>query len=115
MLSAACPFSRKEREGDTLRSQQARYQVGDGNTHSKRSAVGVASDAHQAAFGLDDGVVAGLIATGTVLTEPGDGADNEPVMLLSQCGVIKTNPRHCSRPEVLDEHIGAFNQAVQDP
>src|ERR671913_2327809 len=100
MLSAARPLSRKEREGDTLRGEQARDQVGDGDTHPERSAVGVAGDAHQPAFGLDDGVVAGLIATGAVLTEPGDGADDESVMLLSQHWVIKTKPRHCSRPEV---------------
>ena len=73
-MSTCCPrpvFSRAiQREHDPVGGQHARDQIGDRDAHAKRRPIRIAGDAHQAALGLDDRVVAGLESPRAVCPKP---------------------------------------------
>ena len=69
LLPASRALAREEGERDALSGQQPGNQVRDGDPDAIRRAVRVAGDAHQSAFGLDDGIVSRLLAPRPRLSE----------------------------------------------
>ena len=77
-----------------------------------RLPVGHAGDAHQAAHGLEDRIVAGQLAVRPGLPEAGDRAIDETRVDCSQCRVVEIVAREVAGLEVLDQHIGRRGQLL---
>ena len=91
---------------DSAVAEDAAQDVGDGGADPGGAAVFGAGSVHDPGDRLDDGVVGGLLVHGTVLAEPGDGADDQPRVLLDQVGRVQAEPGHDAGPEILDHHVG---------
>ena len=63
---------------------------------------------------LDDLVVRRPMREGARLPEAGDRAIDEPRVDARERGVVEAEPRHHARTEVLDERVGARDQAQED-
>ena len=72
-----------------------------------RAAVRPTRRVHDPGERLDHGVVGGLIVQRAVLTEAGDGADDQRSVLLDELLRVEPELRHHAGTEVLDDHIGA--------
>ena len=68
---------------------------------------------HQAGLALGDLVVAGAAALGTVVPEAGDRQDDEPRVELVQPLDREAEPVEHAGAEVLHEHVGAADEAVE--
>ena len=81
MLPFPGPLGSTQRGQDGGAGVDTGEQVGDGNAHAQRPCPGgtirATGDAHQAAHGLDQQVVASAAGVRPVLTEPGDAAINQ--------------------------------------
>ncbi|MNS84577.1 hypothetical protein D3C72_1184090 [compost metagenome] len=88
--------------------------VDDGNADAGGPAGRVAVHAHQPAHGLQDGVVAGQAAQRAVFAKARDGAVNQLRKAGLQVGFVVQPPfGHRAGNEVLDQHVGLFQQAQQ--
>src|SRR5690606_37256546 len=99
---------------DGVRGPHAGADVGDGHAGPHRRGVLGARHAHDAAHGLGDGVVAGLVPVGTVLAEARDGAVDDAGIDLPQLLVTHAYLVGGAGPEVLQYHVGLPRQAVDD-
>jgi hypothetical protein len=75
-------------------------------------AIGIASDAHEAAHGLDHCVVAGAIAFRSRLSEAGDRAVDQAGVELLQRRVVQAEAREPTDLEVLEQHVGALRETT---
>ena len=116
-MSTCCPragpLPREQRQRDPLRGEHAGDDVGDGDAEAVGRPVAGAGDAHQPAFGLHHGVVAGLGAARAGLAEPGDRAVHQPRPARRHRLVAESEPLHGAGPEVLDEHVGPVEQPLE--
>src|SRR6185295_10155216 len=111
-LSGALPA--QEREDDALERGHPREHIRDRRADSKGRAVRRAGQAHQAAFALDDRVVARPSAPGTVRAVPRDRGVYEAGDAAANRGPIEPEPVESARAEVLHEHVRRLEQAPQD-
>ena len=89
-------------------------QVGDGDADAHRSLARQPGDRHQAAHALRDLVEARPIAVGTVLAEARQAHIDEARIDLAQRLVVEAEPVLHVGPVVLDQHVGAGRQLLQD-
>ncbi|MNY06240.1 hypothetical protein D3C86_1389900 [compost metagenome] len=93
---------------------QASHHVDDRQANAQRTAVGFAVDAHQPGHRLDRRVVTRQATQGAIATEAGDRTVDQPGKTLAQdFAVIDAPALQGTGLEVLDQHIGAFQQAHQ--
>ena len=104
----------QQREDDPLQRGHAGEDVGDGGADAERRPVRRAGQAHEAAFALDDGVVARTPAPGTVRTVAGDGGVDDARGAAVDLFVGEAEPVEGARPEVLDEHVRRLQEPPQD-
>ena len=97
-----------------MRGQHAGHQIGDRDADPKRRTVRIASDAHQAALGLHDRVVAGLESPRPRLSEAGDRRVNQLWPRVLERRVVEAEARERPGPEVLDDDIGLVEEAIDD-
>src|ERR1041384_2670852 len=71
-------------------------------------------NAHQAALGLNDGVVPGFMRPRTSLTEAGDGTHDQLRVLWRQRCVVEPHPGQRSRPEIFDHHVALRDQPIEN-
>ena len=94
--------------------EQAGGDIDDGNAQAHATRVWRAVDADQAAHGLQHGVIAGIATQRPVAAEAGDAAMDQGGELLRQDLVIAKAPLfQRAGLEILDQRIGAFEQAQQ--
>ncbi|MOA33003.1 hypothetical protein D3C78_1542610 [compost metagenome] len=74
----AMPQRRQDGRHGVETRRQVRHRVARLHGAGARLAIGHAGDAHQAAHGLEDGVVAGQVAIGAGLAESGNRAIHQP-------------------------------------
>ena len=79
-----------------------------------RRAVGRPGDRHQPGFGLDHEVVAGPAGIGRGRPVAGDREMDEARVQRLERRVAEPQPVETARPEVLDEHVAAGDQAAED-
>ena len=116
MLAAPGPFAARERGEDCGRRIHARHQVGGGDTHLLRPAAGqvvpLAGDAHDAAHGLRNQIVAGAARVGPRLAEAGDRTVDEARVERRKGGVVEAVLGEAAHFVVLDEDIGACGEPL---
>src|ERR1700722_9417212 len=96
-----------DREQHSAEGQVRCHDVYDRDTHSQGAPIRVAVDTHHAAVRLQDGVVAGQAAHGTVAAESANGDVDEPGMPCGENLVIaQAPPGHGADLEVLDQSFG---------
>ncbi len=88
--------------------------VADRRAHARGLALGLAGQAHDAAHRLHDHVVGRALAQRPRGAEPGDGDQHEPRPARAQALPVVAELRERARPEVLDQHVGAREQALED-
>jgi hypothetical protein len=74
-----------------------------------------ARDAHEAAEGLQQRVVTGLVLQRPFRAEGADRAIDEARLLLAERGGIEPELRRGARPEILDHHIRALEDQPLEP
>ena len=114
MLAAPAPLAVGESREDRARRIHAGHQVGGGDTHLLRAAarqvVALAGDAHDAAHGLRDQVVAGAGRIGPRLAEARDRAIDEARIERRERGIVETVLGEAAHLVVFDKDIGAFSE-----
>src|SRR6266487_1169829 len=98
---------------DAERPVHARQHVGDGEPGLHRMTRIRASDAHQPRLALHDLVVARPCALWPVVPEPGDGADDQPRVLLVQPLAGEAEAVEHPGAEILRQHVAAGHQPPQ--
>ena len=98
--------------------KHARAQVGDGHAHAHGAAagcaIGIASDAHHAAHGLDHQVIAGAWRVRAGLAKAGHAAVNQPGVQGRQAGVIQPIVRQPADLEVLHQDVALRGHLLDD-
>src|SRR6187551_931956 len=113
MLAASGCRAADERRENTLRRKKAGGEIADRHAEANGGTIDFARHAHQSAFGLRDGVVAGTRFEGTGLSVAGHRGIDQPWMTLSQRSVVEAESLQRARLEVFDEDVGAFDQCVE--
>ena len=105
-----------ERGEDGGRRVHAGHQVGSGDANllrpAARQVVALAGDAHDAAHGLRDQIVAGAVRVGPRLAEAGDRAVDQAGVHFLERGVIEAVLGEAAHLVVLDQHIRALDQPL---
>jgi hypothetical protein len=105
-----------QRGEDAVAGVQAGEYVREGDADllrtAARHAVALTGDAHQAAHGLHQEIVAGLLAVRSGLAEARDRAVHEPRIERRQRGVIDAEPGRGADLEVLDQHVRVAGQGA---
>lgn len=96
-----------ERGHDPAVTEDAGRDVRYGSTDPGRRTVRPARGIHDSRNRLNDRVVGGLTVHRTILSEAGDGADDEPRELIDQHRGRKAKLGHHSRTEVFDDDVCA--------
>src|SRR4029078_9309586 len=113
-LTAACALACKQRREDPLSREERCGQIRDRQSEAVRRSISRSGDAHEAAFGLQHGVVASFLPARPLIAKPGDRAVQEARMLRSHALVIEAEPLNGARREVFDEDVGAIEECVDD-
>ena len=99
-------------DGD--RGEEARADVADRHADPGRRLALVAGDAHDAAHALHDHVVGGILGVGAAMAEArGRGVDQLGILLVQGVPAV-AQLLHRAGPEVLDDHVGLFEQLLED-
>src|SRR5258708_147165 len=93
---------------------QSGRQIGDRDADAHRSLTREAGDRHQSAHPLRNLVDAGPLAIGSVLAEPGAAAIDEALVDRAQRLIGDAETMLDVGAVVLDHHIGAFRQTMED-
>ncbi len=112
----ARPVAAKERAEDADRAEQPGQDVRDRHADLARMAavgVGEAGDRHEARLGLEHEVVAGAVGPGPGRAVAADAEVDERRVDLGQGRVVEAEPVEPADAEVLDEHVGAPQEAPQ--
>ena len=109
MCVPRCPWqSRPEttsrQDGD--RDPQARGEIGDRQAGLHRRAAALAGEAHDAAHGLEDGVVALAVRVGAALAEAGAGHVDDALVDRADRRIVEAVALERADREVLQEHVG---------
>ncbi len=99
---------------DTGKREHPGQHIGDGYADLIRLADGRSGDRHQAAHGLDDVIVAGVVAIAPGLAEAGDAGIDQRWMILPERVIIEAELRHLPRPEVLDHNVTLASKFTGD-
>ena len=114
MLTAPGALAAGERGEDRGRRVHAGHQVGSGDAHLLRPAAGqvvaLPGDAHDAAHGLGDQVVAGAVRIGPRLAEAGDRAIDQARIDFAERGIVETEFGEPADLVVLDQDIRALDK-----
>ena len=103
-----------QRHQDADRGIEAGAHIHHRGAETHRAGGRVAVDAHQPGHRLQDRVIARQAAQRAIGAEAGDAAMDQPGKPLLQHRLIAQPPfLHRARLEVLDQHVGAFEQAQQ--
>ena len=103
----------EQRHQDAERAIDAGGQVGDGDADAHRPLPRLARDRHEAAHSLRDLIEAGPLLVGTVLPEAGDAGIDEARIEGGEALVIDAEPVLHVRPEILDQHVGLLDEALE--
>ncbi len=103
-----------QRAGDAERAEEARRDVPDRRADARGRPAGLAGDRHDAAHRLHDEVVGGTRRQRSRLSEARDGCVDEPRKACVQGVPAVAEPLHRTRAEVLDEHVGPREQALEE-
>ena len=112
VLAAAGRLALVERGLDGDHRVETGHDVGEGDAHAMRRAVGLAGQRHDPAHPLDDEVVAGARRVGAVLAEAGDRAGDETRVGRRQARVVEAVFREAADLEVLDHYVGVGDQRL---
>src|SRR5579859_5977187 len=112
-LSAARAMPRLQCEQDALRRVYAAEQIADRDTNARWPARGGASHAHQAGETLRNLIEARRIAHRATRAEARDAARDHARIARGELLVAEADRLHHAGPEVVDDDIGAVNQALQ--
>src|SRR6058998_4281205 len=82
--------------------------------HVRRWPVGKARDAHRAAHGLGDRLVALVLVIGPVRSEPLDARVHETRIELAHRGVVEAQPVEHARAEVFEQDVAGLEQRAKD-
>ncbi len=115
VLPPAVAFPREQRGQDRLSGIHARGEVGYGDAELHRRALGLASDRHQAALGLDGEIVPSFVGSGTGPAVARDGAVDEPPVRGHQRFGIEPEALQGAGTEILDEHVCLLRQRPYVP
>src|SRR3989441_1055397 len=113
-LSPAGPLALEQRRRVDLSEMEPRVESGDGNAHAHRPLARQARDGHEPAHALGDLVVAGPVAIRPRLAEAGDGPVDQARVDPRERFVVDPEPCLDVGPEVLHEHVGAGDEALED-
>ena len=113
MLTASGGGATDERCENALGRKQARGEIADRHAESDRRTIHFTRHAHQAAFGLRDGVVAGTGLEGTGLSVTRDRGVDQTWVTFRQRGVVETEAVQRARFEIFDKNVGAFDQRIE--
>ena len=106
-----------ERGEDAVAGIQPGENIGQGHPDFLRPAAGLAvafaRNAHEAAHGLDQKIVAGKIPVGSRLSKAGDGAVDESRVEFRKRLVVDTELARRTRLEVLQHHVSADGEFAQ--
>ena len=102
-----------QRRLDPDRGEQAADEVDDGRAGLQRAPVRLAGDAHQAAHGLEQEVVARHAARLLAAPERGDRAGDEAGVDAPDRVAVEVPRRHQPGPERLDQHVRALGQRAR--
>ena len=97
-----------------MRQEHAGGQVGHGDADAHRALTGQAGDRHQTAEALGDLIVAGAVAIGAALAEAGDAGVDDPRVDRAERLVVDAEAVLHVGPEVLDDHVGAGGELLED-
>ena len=94
-------------------AEQSRRKVGDRNADPHRAAAGRAGDRHQPAHALRDLVEARPLGVRPVLAEAGNAGEHDALVDLLERLVIDAEAVLHIGAEVLDHHVGLFDQPLE--
>jgi hypothetical protein len=93
---------------------EAGEEVGHGDAHALRFALGRPGDRHEARHALDQVVVSGAVGIGPVLPETGDGTVDEARVERREGRVVEPVLRQAADLEILKENIGLRGEAADE-
>ena len=112
-LALARHLSLEQRGKDAQRAGQPGAQIRDGHPGAHRALAGQPGNGHQAAHALGDLIEPGAAVVGTVLSESGDAAVDQPRVDGAQRFVIHPQPVLDVRAVVLNHHVGFLDQSLE--
>ncbi len=104
----------EQRRGHGEGGGHAGQHVADREAGAGRPHLGVAGQRHDARQRLDLAVIAGLVAIRAGLAEAGHRAIDQPRVDLGQRGIADAEPVHHAGAEILHDHVGVGDQALDD-
>jgi hypothetical protein len=103
----------QERGENADRGEQACGQIGDRNADADRPVTRQSGDRHQAAHALRDLVESRPVGVRAILAKAGNAGIDQARIDLAQRLVVDTEPLLHSRAEILDQHVGFFDQTLE--
>ena len=113
-LALARAVALAERRQHAERGEEAGREIADRDADAHRPAPGLAGDRHQPAHALRDLIDAGPVAIGPVLAEARDAGIDEPLVDRLQRLVIDAEAELDVGAVILDQDVGALDQAAED-
>src|SRR2546427_13256649 len=114
LLALTAQVTLHERGEDADHAMHARARVADGGPHVRGRMVRKARDAHRAAHGLGDRLVALVLVIGPVRPEPLDARVHDARVEAADGGVVGAETVGDARAEVLQQDIGRLQQRAKD-
>src|SRR5688572_16276762 len=113
VLAATGLVALAQSEEDAAEGVEAGEVIGHRNAGAHRWTVGLTGDVHESGLGLRHRVVSREVALRAVLSVPADRAVHQA--RIQAAGLLDAEAElvEAARPEVLDEHVGAFEKALQ--
>ena len=107
------PVAVPQRQQDAVHRVEPGEVVGNRHPDPRRRAVRMPRHVHQAALGLDDGIVPGQVPLRAGLSVAGDRAVDEARVAGRDRVVAEAQLRQAARPEVLDQHVRRVDQTAE--
>ena len=102
-----------ERGEDPDHAVHAGPRIANGRPHVRRRPVGEPGDAHRAAHGLRDGLVALVVGVRSVRPEPLDARVHQPRVQRAHHRVAEAQTIEHTRAEVLEQHVRRLEQGAE--
>lgn len=93
---------------------ESRDDIGDSHPHLDGRAVRLTSDAHQAAHGLHEKIIAAASGVGSRLPKARDGTINQSGIDFGECFVIQSVFFEIKRAKVFNENVGFGGKRAED-